>query len=138
MAFTPCSSAEEGAARIIDFLLDRPDPLPTDVRDQLREFVKPANAVTGTSISFTIAYAVELANASHKTRGDIPGSFLEIVAGCAAYCLRHSIDNLAGPRGDGIMQALRRDSGEETSPGLAWPDPEDDPDPWARFVPPAD
>lgn len=135
MTFTAYASAEEGAARIIDFLLDRPDPLPDDVRDQLREFVKPANVVTGGSVTFTVAYAVELIFASHKTRGDIPASFLEIAAGCAAYCVREGVDNLVGARGSGIMQAIRRDSGEAPPTGLSWPPPEDDPEPWARFVP---
>jgi hypothetical protein len=56
-------------------------------------------------------------------------------ARCAHYANRQCIDNLAGARGRGITDALRRDSGEAADPRLPWPDPSEDPEPRAEFAP---
>lgn len=37
-------------------------------------------------------------------------------------------------RGAAMMNALRRDAGEDPPIGVAWPDPEDDPAPLAEFL----
>lgn len=129
--FRAFNQPEDAAKAIVDYIFDRRDPLPDDVREQLREFVTPGNPVTGGSVTFVVAYTAELAFARID---DLPRSFLALAASCTAYCAANRVDNLFGERGAGILAALRRASGEAPPAGAAWPDRESDPEPRQQFV----
>lgn len=133
--FQPFSTAEDSVSAIQNYLRSEDGlALPQDVLDKAWSFLLPGGPA-GTSVSFMVAYFVELMYARRK---EVPNSALKLAAQCAAYGQMHSVDNLGGERGSGIMQALRRKSGEKAPSGLSWPVAADDPEPRDEFISDAD
>lgn len=133
--FEPFTTAEDSVAAIQEFLRGEDGrALPQDVQDKAWSFLLPGGPA-GTSVSFTVAYFVELMYARKK---DVPNSALKLAARCAAYGQMYSVDNLGGERGSNIMQALRRKSGEKAPTGMSWPAAADDPDARDEFISDAD
>lgn len=85
--------------------------------------------------ALTISQMAEYAFARKDDLKVAAPGFVAVAARCAQYANRQFVDNMGGARGQGITDALRRDSGETADPRLPWPDPSADPAPRAEFVP---
>lgn len=90
------------------------------------------------AIALTISQAAEYVFARIADLATSAPGLVALGARAAFLANRLCIDNMGGPRGLGITDALRRESGEETDPRYPWPDPSEDPEPRAEFVPPAE
>jgi hypothetical protein len=128
MEFVTYHQPADAAAAIQDYMRSTAGrKLPKDIQEQVWEFLRP-----GGSVSFAVAYFAELVFARKEEIDD--NEALRLAASCAAHGATYHIDNLGGARGAGIMQALRRRSGEKAPTGLTWPAAKDDPEPRVQFV----
>jgi hypothetical protein len=112
---------------VCDFALG-PDfaGLDAETKTAIADFLK------GDSISFCVSNTAEW---MYARRATVPTSAKILGASCAAYCVQNlGVDNVSGDRGVGIMQALRRESGEAAPTGLSWPASSADPEPREAFV----
>jgi hypothetical protein len=98
-----------------------------------------AEAITGflelDAPTLTLSQTAEYVFAHREELKTAAPGLVAVAARCAQYANRQCIDNMAGARGRGITDALRRDSGEEADPRLPWPDPSADPEPRTEFAP---
>ena len=93
--------------------------------DDTREHIK--DCLKGPSVSFCSAYLAEWVFA-RMGEAKFPKSFISLAAAAGAYCLHYGVDNIAGDRGAGIVNALRRERGEPYPVvGGAWPTAANDP-----------
>lgn len=102
--------------------------LPADHAEALTSFLEldaPSLTLSQTA-EYVFAHVDEL-------RGAAP-ELVSVAARCGHYSNRQFIDTLGGPRGQGITDALRRDSGEEADPRYPWPDRSEDPEPKPQFA----
>ncbi len=126
--FVSFSAPDEAAAAIQDFLRSSDGTsMPQDVQDKAWDFLKP-----GGSLSFAVAYFAELVYARKADISNKPA--LQLAAACAALGSMNGIDNLGGARGSGIMQQLRKKSGEKAAVGMGWQTPDDAPEPREQFL----
>lgn len=104
------------------------DALPEDLRAALLETAMAFSAVDAVCQTAELIYA---------RRGEVTGQLLALGAGLAAMAATLGWQGFGvEARGAKISAALRREAGEpHPIEGQAWPDPEADPEPVARFVP---
>jgi hypothetical protein len=134
MTFQAFTNAEDAVKAIVEYMKTPAfRKLPQDMQDRIWGWMIPGNPETGTSQSFLATSFAELIYARKEEVED--NEALRLAAGAAAYGNLHSVDSMGGPRGAGIMQALRRRSGEKAPVGLSWPKAADDPDPRQDFLP---
>jgi hypothetical protein len=133
MDYKPFTDPNAALEAIQDFMRSNESKkLPQDVQDRIWKWLRPGNDETGTSVSFVVAYFAEIIYARKE---DIDSNdALRLAASCAAYGQMYNVDNLGGARGGGIIQALRRRSGERAPQGQAWIKADDDPKPRITFV----
>jgi hypothetical protein len=71
----------------------------------------------------------------YANRKQMPDEFVEVGAALIAYANVNAWHELQqNQRGDRIVQALRRDSGEAPPAGMEWPDAETDPRPREAMI----
>lgn len=117
--------AEASDAARSFFIINRSE-LPAVAVDKLQTLVG-----TGASpIDLVVAF-VEIAFAN---RGEVPVEMLEIAAGLGLVILQYGFYESLGGRAEGIVMALRRDSGEAPPAGLEWPVAAADPAPDSRYA----
>lgn len=85
----------------------------------------------GSPVDLLVAFV----ESSYANREDVPPEMLEIAAGLGLIIIQFGFHGGLNGRAEAIVQALRRDSGEQAPAGNVWPDPETDPDPDARYLP---
>lgn len=90
----------EGLELLQDYLLDRPVETPEDVRQRLRDLVKPGVSA--------VVSSVEAAELIYARRDELAGPLLEIGAQLAAMCALYNFHGLAiDGRGAGMAAAIR-------------------------------
>jgi hypothetical protein len=107
-----------------------PDEFPEDVRGEILSLLEP-----GKSVSFAVSEAAEIIYARQK---DLSKKVIALGAELAICASHNRINNFAdenGARGRGIMEALRRATGEKTPAGMSWPSKDEDPQPKEVYVP---
>lgn len=115
----------DAQAAVQDFLFDRPAETPDDVREKLKEFVRPGYGAVEASIGLTeLIYA---------RRDELPVELLTIGAGIATMVGGFNFDGMGGPdgRANAIAFTLRKMPGVEAPLKASYAAPE----PKAEFVP---
>lgn len=113
------SGIAEAADAMRAFFYVNQAALPEGVRERLQGAVG-----TGSS---PIDLAVAFVEFAYANRADVPVQMLEIAAGVGLIIVQFGFHGSLDGRADGIVAALRRDSGEDAPAGVEWPDPESDP-----------
>lgn len=127
---TDISDIPSAMQALREFQIDPPASTPPALRAELDAAVaqmSPVDAIMGA------------AEAMYANSGELTVAGRRLAVGLFSLATTFGWHGLSDPagRGMGIIKAFRRDLGEE-SPTGAWPAPEDDPAPLARFLPPAE
>lgn len=121
---------DEAANALFDYLMEDPDKLPMKLWRELMMFLRP-----GRSISFAVSEAAEFIFAR---KSDLPNGTVKIGAELATTASLHKVNNFAddqGKRGQGIVTALLRHSGQKPPVGQEWAGKEEDPAPKPEYLP---
>jgi hypothetical protein len=115
----------DAQAAIQDFLLDRPAETPDDVRDMLKEFVRPGYNPVEASLN--------MAELIYARRDELPVELLAIGADIAAMVASFGFNGMGGPNGRGaaIAYTIRQMPGVVAAPEATY----DPPEPKAEFMP---
>jgi hypothetical protein len=124
---------EEASKELFYFLFRNPEEFPEPVRERLIRLVEP-----GRSWSQSVADAAEIIYANQKGLSKKALALGAELAICASHNNIATFAENGGKRGRGVMEALRRASGEKTPPGMSWPPKDQDPEIKVAFVPPPD
>lgn len=115
----------EGMQILQEFLMDRAEPVPDDVRDMLRQRVQPGES--------PVVSCVEAAELIYARRDELGPGLLEIGAQLAAMCALYNFHGLANDgRGAAIAATIRT---MESVASEAPPAALEAPTPKAAYVP---
>jgi hypothetical protein len=116
----------EARDALLNFIIDRTAPVPSDIRDRLRELLLQPSPAAGTAEAVELIYA---------RRDEVPAELAVVAADAAAFCASVGFHGLGdGGRGTRIALVLR-ESANALADGVA-PLPESEqPVPLALYVP---
>lgn len=117
----------EAADQVRRFYYRNEDDLPEIVRDKVGPYIGTGSSPVDLVVHFT--------EAVFANRQSLPADGLALGASCALLIETTGFHNRLDGRAAAMIPALRRDAGEEPAPGTSWPDPAEDPEPKAGFLP---
>lgn len=121
MTYKPYANADEAFTSIKDFMAsDESKAVSSGVKAKVKSILAKATKPNG-SVPYTVADFVEYI---YATKQGVPEPLFAIAAQAAKFCSNHGVQAVTGKRGEGMIKAMRRRSGE---PGK-WPDASDDPE----------
>lgn len=122
---------DEAGRELFYFVVNNPKKFPKDMREQLLKNLEP-----GKSISFAVSEAAEMIYARQEELDDDVILFGAEMAITSSHNRVNNFGDDDGKRGRGIVEALRRASGELPPSGISWPSKKEDPRPKDVYLPP--